>query len=191
MSSLMTATDLLSTKVQHTHSHHQILKRGLPPVLAVATLSTLSLVPFLGIVTVPALMIALPLMVFGHAILLRAHLIDPALEYCDGSRYFVTRWSLRLLYWTTAIWGYVLSALTPFWSIVIVPTVFSGLTFISYKYTHWQLERASIKAPIHMVEQFLLALLVLGFMGSIGLSVFLLTIFGGMTALISIFAQMV
>ena len=185
MSSSLIATDLLSTTVQHRHSHDQIIKRGLPPVLAVASLSTLSLVPFVGIVMIPALYTSLPLLVLGHAILLRAHLIDPALEHCDGSRRFVTRWSLRLAYWGTALWGYVLSAFVPFWSILILPAVFYGLTTVSFKYTHWQLRRAAVNAPIHPVEQYVLALLVLGLMGSIGIGAFLLAAFGGISAMIT------
>ena len=185
MSSTLTTPDILSTKVQHTHSHTQILKQGLPPVAAVASLSTLSLVPMLGFLTVPALFLSLPILVFGHAIMLRTHLVEPSLKHCDGSRRFVTRWSLRLLYWIAAIWGYVLSAFTPFWSILIVPAVFAGLTFVSYKYTHWQLEQSAKKAPIHILEQFFLAMMVLGFIGSIGLAVFLVAIFGGMAAVIA------
>ena len=185
MSSILTSTDTLSIKVQHTHSHGQILKKGLPPTIAVASLSTLSLVPMLGFITFPALLLSLPVLVFGHAILLRAHLVDPVLERCSGGRRFATRWSLRLLYWIAAIWGYILSAFTPFWSILIVPLVFTGLTFVSFKYTQWQLERVAKKAPIHVLEQLFLALMVLGLVGSVALAFFLVALFGGMAAVIA------
>ena len=153
MTSTLPVTDIRSTQVQHTHSHSVILQKGVPVAAGVGSLSTFSaLLPILTPITLPVLLLSLPVLIFGHAIFLRAHLVDPVLEHCDRSRRFATRWSLRLLYWIAAIWGYLISSFAPGWGLVVVPAVFASVTVVSYKYTHWQLQQARQKKTIHFFQ---------------------------------------
>lgn len=183
------STDIFSTQVQVSHGQQQILRNGLPFVVGIGSLSTVSaVVPILMPITMPALLITLPALVIGHAILLRSAIIDPALAHCDTSRRIVTRWSLRLLYWMAALWGYVISSFAPVWGVIIVPTVFAGLTWCVHIYTKWQLDRAKQSLSIHLVEQVFLVLMGLCVVGSVAFAGFMAVSFGLFAALIAAIA---
>jgi uncharacterized membrane protein len=68
---------------------------------------------------------------------------------------------------------------------VVVPAVFASVTVVSYKYTHWQLQQARQKKPIHFFEQAFLAMMILGVLGSVLIGFGLMVLFGGFLAFVA------
>jgi hypothetical protein len=86
------------------------------------------------------------------------------------------------------LWGYVISSFAPFWGVIILPTVFAGLTWCVHIYTKWQLDRAKQGVSIHLVEQVFLVLMGLGVVGSVAFAGFMAVSFGLFAALIAAIA---
>ena len=163
------STALVDQRQSSNQKVELLLYKGLPAVLGIAALSSLtSILPFLLPFTGPLIVFSIPLMIIVHAALLRFWLVNPPQQYFSLSRRMVTRWIPRLLFLVLAPWGYGMLSL-PWVGIFAAPIVFVSLNIVIHRYIGWHMQQQDANKPIHLVEKLFLGGLVAASLGSVAL----------------------
>lgn len=136
--------------------------RSAPVVAGVVALGVLQLVPPLTPIAAAAGVVAVPLLLVGHAVALRLLLVNPSRRaFRDSrSRRIVTRWSCRFFFVAVAPPAYG-TLLAPGIGPVVAPASFYALNWAVYRYLRWHGARHGRGEGIHPVEKVALVLVAL------------------------------
>jgi hypothetical protein len=132
--------------VQQAH-FRQVLGWG-AGVVAVVALA----VPAIHLVAV----VAVPLVLVAHMVVLRVYLIREARRLLGPTRRMFTRWMCRFSFLWLGLPGYGLMVV-PVAGVVAGVVTFAALTGLGHRYTLWSLRQERDRAPLQLWEKLLLA----------------------------------